>query len=259
MNRIVKLFFAMFALCVATTACDSDDDEVVDTSPSVSMTLSVDLEDVDWTDVASADYDLRVVTELYSDYGDTFVAREVKYITSDATTSLDFNFSLTEKDDFRSCVWCDFVEAGAHADLAYSASSLDNVVRGGSSELSALLRKSFYGYGNANMVTVGGSSFSVEVEACAKEVEASVMTEETGWDYMQVTYTSIPTQFNVATDNVTASKSMSFRYTPATPAADTFDLTDYIIKASGSYSATVKFYSNSGSRVDTQDVTFNKK
>lgn len=268
MNRFVKLFFALFAMTVAATACSSDDDPVVVVSTNKSVALSVDLANVDWTGVDQSSYDLRVVVELRKEGDKSLVARNVRYVSSDATNSLKLNYSVANQ-DYWSVVWCDFVESGKQKDLVYSASDLECVGLTSDSYLTTGdLRKSYYDLDRVNLLSNGETTLAQKPVVCATKVAAVVTPAYTSpysvddLKSIKVTYISkIPTIFN-AVNNAVAGESSdkSFTY-DVTSSATSFTLTDYIVTALGesvgNYTAKVQFFDNGGGEIaESQSVIF---
>ncbi len=132
MNKFLKLFFAMFALCVATTACDDDDDSdgTVPTN-SLSVTASVGTAA---NAVSVSGYDLRVIAELYEEksdgsYASTPSARSTAFITATSVTANSTAVLTLDAPAAKYAVvaWCDYVKTGSEADCAYSTVNLNNV------------------------------------------------------------------------------------------------------------------------------------
>lgn len=251
MNRFIKLLGAMFAVVAATTACDSitetDDSGTVDLS-RVDLTVTVPLSAAQKvssgysTETLAGSYDLRVVVEAY-DIDNSSVAEDhqIAYI-SESSLSSSSSVELVLSVPSAECdvlVWCDYVKAGDHSDLAYSAEDLRGVVATSStfSVEANCLRRAFAGYKYINLRSFdsklrGTSATSVSVVSV---VGAYVLTDNSisnATDYKSlVSYSSTyPTGFNVKSGYVNSTTSNLSFYSNITKVdSDTVVAYDYIL------------------------------
>ncbi|MFI3269679.1 MAG: DUF6562 domain-containing protein [Rikenellaceae bacterium] len=235
MNRFLKIIGATFAVAVAATSCDSitdsDDTGTVDLS-TMDFALTVNLSEDQKlssgysTGTIEGTYDLRVVVELRNSESASIVAdREVLYISESSLTSSSSvvaNLSIVPG-EYDALVWCDYVataeKESEYRSLAYEPADLRGVTITTDTHAveSNVLRRAFAGKKIVDLTEYEGTlrgTAEDEIDVVSVVGGYVLTTTSTISTYAsKVTYTSMPSSFNVSTGEVNATKA-SAAYKP---------------------------------------------